>query len=710
MGDNAPVRLKGRSQTIVGNVLGSGRAEADAAMLAEAFVETADYRALVHTRDFNHVVGRRGTGKSALFQKTKDFFREDQNTFLLAFTPKEHETLALQSVLNETRGEYRSGRAILRLVWKLDILLSVFEAAHHYKLSRIPEYSYIQTYKDVHPVLAAPAGAQRCAAILRKFTRDAGSPTEIPAKIATELRASWLEDNVRAMLTATGRSSFVLWDGLDEGWVPDQLATAILGGLAAAVADFADSKIGIHGILFVRDNMFRALAHFDSDFSRHIEGNTLRLNWDEHSLLHLVTNRLRVAFDLRNVESDVRVWNRFVGRGLQGQDGFEACLRHTLYRPRDLLVLLNSAFVLAVRQGRSQIIDDDIVSTSRGISVDRLDDLFKEYDTVLPGLRLFVRVFENKPAFNLYADVLRLIEDAMNSQPYDSRQAADFALLGSPREVFLALYSVGFLGLKDATGDRYHFSHDGAPANILEIEPQRAVAIHPCYWRALSAVAEVGDDGILIETDDEVEEPGMVPQSPERIAIVQDLRIKRLGQVLEELPQIEIGRPGYAKFEEWVLRAFQMLFAGKLMNVEFKANSGNVQQRDIVATNVAQSGFWHRVREDYETRQVTIEVKNFVEIGRDDFRQALSYMSRQYGRFAVIVYRTESEGMTDRERGWIREIWQEHERMVFTLPISIIRRCVSKLRTVRKHDYGDAILSRRLDTFERSYVAIKHSK
>jgi hypothetical protein len=694
----------------VGNVLGSARAEADQEMLRKAFVETADYRALVHTRDFNHVVGRRGTGKSALFQKTKDFLLNDHNTFLIASTPTEHDTLALQAGLQEIQADYRSGRAILRLAWKLDILLSVFEITHHYKLHRLTEHSDIQNYKDSHRALSALAGPQRCAAILRTFARGDESPTELPGKIATEFRVNWLQDNVRAMLTATGRLAVALWDGLDEGWVPDQIATAVLGGLAAAVADLADSKVGIHGILFVRDNMFRALAHFDRDFSRHIEGSALRLNWDEHSLLHLVANRLRAGFDLQKAESDVKAWNRFAGRGVLDREGFELCLRHTLYRPRDLLVLLNSAYVLALREGRRQIIDADIISTSTSISTDRLDDLLKEYDTVFPGLGLFVRVFESQRAFNRYAEVCSLLDNAIANQEYRLPGSADFALFGTAEEAFFALYSVGFLGLRDAGGDHYHFCHDGAPANLLGIDNEGIVAVHPCYWRALNMTADLSEETIIIDADDEVEGPGFLPESRKRVALVQDIRTKRLGQVLEELPRIEIGQPGWSTFEDWTLRALKMLFAGKLSNIQYKPNVGNVQQRDIVATNVAQSGFWRRVREDYETRQVVVEVKNYTELGREDFRQMLSYTSGPYGRLGLVVYRTESEALTEKERAWLQEIWHEHQRMVFTIPISLLRRCVSKVRTARKHDYSDAALNKRLDTFERSYVAIKHPR
>ena len=70
----------------VGNILGAARAEADTVMLAKAFVETADYRALVQTDDFNFVVGRRGAGKSALFAKVKEHF---SNENLISVVPVE---------------------------------------------------------------------------------------------------------------------------------------------------------------------------------------------------------------------------------------------------------------------------------------------------------------------------------------------------------------------------------------------------------------------------------------------------------------------------------------------------------------------------------------------------------------------------------------------------------------------------------------------
>jgi hypothetical protein len=318
---------------------------------------------------------------------------------------------------------------------------------------------------------------------------------------------------------------------------------------------------------------------------------------------------------------------------------------------------LNGAYVTATRESRDQIIGNDLIATSRGVSADRLNDLFSEYQAVLPGLALFVKAFENGPAFFEYGSVVELLKALVERNDYESASAGDFAIFNSGPDAFLALYSVGFIGISDKSVDRYQFCHDGALANVSEIEMQRTVVVHPCYWQALNLNSPSDESSsLVIEVDDEVEDKFIRPEKTERVAHVKDIRTKQLGQVLEQLPTIELGSAGYSEFEDWVNRAVKIIFAGKLSNVQFKPNPGNIQQRDIVATNLSPDGFWRRILEDYETRQVVIEVKNFAELGRDDFRQMLSYMGGSYGRLGIVFYRPESEGMTAHERDWHQEI------------------------------------------------------
>jgi hypothetical protein len=234
--------------------------------------------------------------------------------------------------------------------------------------------------------------------------------------LASALDVENLNKCIRDSLIQLNRSALFLFDGLDEGWFPDQTSTAILGGLASASSDFADYNSEIHSILFVRDNIFRSLAVFDKDFSRNIEPYSLRLRWDEATLFSMITNRLRFAMEL-TAENDVKIWNRFAQKGLKDRDGFKKCLQYTLFRPRDLLVLLNNAFLHASREDRKEIIDDDIEATSKQISQNRLDDLIKEYTTVFPGIDLFVGIFKARKAFESFTNTMNYLAASCEVSP-----------------------------------------------------------------------------------------------------------------------------------------------------------------------------------------------------------------------------------------------------------------------------------------------------
>lgn len=110
-------------QQKLGNLLGAAQAEADRPMLQRAFIETADYQAVLHTTDFSYVVGRRGTGKSAIYQRVKEVFAADTGVVLIAEEPQDYEMLELQALLSPLSSEYRVLRPISRQLWTVSVLL-----------------------------------------------------------------------------------------------------------------------------------------------------------------------------------------------------------------------------------------------------------------------------------------------------------------------------------------------------------------------------------------------------------------------------------------------------------------------------------------------------------------------------------------------------------------------------------------------------------
>jgi hypothetical protein len=685
-----------------GNVLGSSQAESDK-LLERAFVETANFRALVDTTDFRVVVGRRGTGKSALYKRVAEEFKRNDRVILHCEVPREHANLALQDYFEGIQADYRATRAAVRLLWRGYILLVLARRLlDHFKLRRAQINDEIQEYISSHASLQKVETAYDYATRVLEGYKSA-NPKTLPGQIASDLDLEALEHVVMSALAETRRRAVLLFDKLDDGWRPTAVPTALLGGLILAASDFSERHTHIHVVAFVRDNMFRALAYFDDDFSRHIEGADLRLRWDGPTLLHLIAERIRASHNLQT-ENDVKIWNRFAQRGVDGREGFERCLHSTLYRPRDLIVLLNRAYSVAVGASRSQIVDTDVDVAARMVSAERLDDLFKEYNVVLPGLRLFAEPFRSKRAIWTYGDALVLLDDALSRETYATEAAGDFAVLGTAGEIFMALHGVGFLGFQPEPSSPYVFCHDGARSDLANIPLTAPVAVHPCYWRALDITEGSADIELVTHVHDEYNDAKAAGMGAEEF---QDRRIQRLGVTVEELHRIAEGDAGAQAFEDWVLRAIKIVFAGALSNVQHQPNAMAMQRRDIVATNCANDGFWHRVLLEYYSRQVVFEIKNYSELAFDDVHQSLLCSGRECGRFVVIVYRAENEGATEKEKGWLQETYAQRNVLPFLLPASMLKRFVSKYRGRNRRDYWEGHMAKRLDTHLRSYVGVK---
>jgi hypothetical protein len=209
-------------------------------------------------------------------------------------------------------------------------------------------------------------------------------------------------------------------------------------------------------------------------------------------------------------------------------------------------------------------------------------------------------------------------------------------------------------------------------------------------------------DQILIQTNDEYE---VIHSNEPR-----DLRIQRLGRLPEELGGIPTGHAGSRGFETWVSRAVKLLFSGSLSNIELKPNPATaLNQRDIVATNTTQGTFWRRIYEDYQSRQVVFECKNYEEITPDDFRQVLDYSTGEYGRFAIIVRRGGNDLLTENEKDRIKDQFFNHKMLILIIPVSLLALCIRKSRTPKKYDYAEFTMSKHMDYTVRSVLSLTHA-
>ena len=107
------------------NILGDIRAEHDRPMLDLAFYQTPDYRTLIESTERPIVVGRRGTGKSALCYQLKKFWAKGTNTTVIEIIPEEDQIIGLRPLLSFFGSKYTQIKAGARISWRYALLLEV---------------------------------------------------------------------------------------------------------------------------------------------------------------------------------------------------------------------------------------------------------------------------------------------------------------------------------------------------------------------------------------------------------------------------------------------------------------------------------------------------------------------------------------------------------------------------------------------------------
>lgn len=678
----------------VNKILGDITAENDK-VLFETFIETPDYKSLIEGGGRLIVVGRRGTGKSAIFKKLEYHFRNDRLAEPIMISPEDSDVIGLRSVINKF-DDFNKTRAATKALWKYVILLESLSRLHkNYKTKALIESNSEMgaAVKEWNSYEGSPF-----AKIRKKYKTLHDPSIDIEEEIGDlqyKLKLQNIQTELQQILKQSKRNIHILIDRLDEGFEADEVGMGMIAGIAYAALEISKKMESVQPILFLRDNVFRSLGRIDPDYSRNLEGEALRLHWDEYLLLNLAAARLKNAFKLQ-AENSVRVWDRCTANELKGKEGFRKCLQFTLYRPRDLLLLLNQAFSNAKREDRDCIIPSDIEASAKHISISRHQDLIKEYSRAIPSVEKITKSFIGKKSEYTYSEIIDiLICTTSNSESDSIHIQQDVAILG-PEGMARALYGIGFIGIYDSQTESFVFCHDGSNPN-KEFAHSNRVLIHPCYWMALNlnrnilnpSEAEFINDeyGVSISLENE------------------EVRNSRIGGLIAELGSIPSGKSGQSSFEDWSLRAIRTIFAGHLSNIEAHPNGAGLQRRDIVGTNAATVSSWIRINKDYHVRQVNFEVKNYADIGPDEFRQILSYSTMPHGKLAFIITRDEEENLRKGgELDWVREMWFQHRLLVVKLTGKTLSKWLSKIRKPEKHDVIDKLMNSLLDKYERSYL------
>ena len=467
---------------------GDDSAEKDPNLL-QYFVQSAAFQRL-RNKQKNFVVGRKGSGKSAVRKKLEQVFSSDPTTHVVNLSPKFN---SIRNILNDKDISGGFGQEIFfQHTWIRQILLDCLCLVGHDAKGKYAKDS-VEFARQVSVQLNRTSKdlVENISDVLSKIKAKVGDLGDFGLALEKELRnvadVDALEHHFRA-IAEDGAKFVVLIDDLDLGWDNSETANNLLLGLLSAVNYLSGLAKNIFVCVFLREDVYSILITKTqhSDKYRNIE----KIRWDKIDLMSILNERINFNRQREGLAKlDYALYTVFPETiGTSNSDNW--LYERTLGRPRELIQLVRYYTESVDTQEPS---DEALKQSEQSYSEWKLDDLCAEYSNQYPGL---VNIFSYwKTNFFRYKYHLKraeiddmlliaLTEVELNTPWFNS--------LSNETDVpkFLqVLYEIGFLGdfvLGGEGGSKTVYSYQGRHEPRFE-----EVQIHPCFRRAVATVERI---------------------------------------------------------------------------------------------------------------------------------------------------------------------------------------------------------------------------
>ncbi len=475
--------------------VGDPRAENEMPTLSRYYLRTHEYeRAL--GGEVNLVVGRKGSGKTALWISVRNKTRADKRNIVVDLKPEGYQLIKLKEdiLVHLTEG---AREHLITAFWEYLILLEVA-----YKLLEKDQNTYrhnhdiYQLYVNLERAYQAPDFssegdfAERLSKLSERiineyrsrFSRDDGQ--KLSAAQVTELLYSHDLRDLRIRVSeylAYKESVWVLFDNLDRGWSTqgfDVLDAIVLRCLVDAgrrlEREMRKSNHSFHCIVFVRNDVYDHLMRHSTDYGKELRAT---LDWSDPDLLReMFRLRLVSALDgARDVPFDL-FWRQICVAHYQGEETSSYMIERSLMRPRNLLKIFSHCKGFATNFRHERIEEDDITKGIKAYSDDLLQELDRELSDVHPEARELLYYFLDAKSRLSPSEVDNILGSA--GVPDDRRTTViDFLLY------------YGVLGILSGSAEYFIYAVNYDP-KILKIRLGRdkdaQFLVNPAFWPALS--------------------------------------------------------------------------------------------------------------------------------------------------------------------------------------------------------------------------------
>lgn len=478
--------------------LGDPMAENEFQTLSEYYLETDQFNRSIRG-EVNLVVGRKGTGKTALFSQARDEIRKDKLKVVVDLKPEGYQLVKLKEnvldFLTEGAREH-----LITAFWEYLLYVEIcYKVLEKDQARHKHDHDLYDKYLELMEIYGGGRfGGEgdfserllRLSASIAQSYQAEHSGMQDFRMTEEEITSLVYSHDIRALRKKLSEylkhknSVWLLFDNLDKGWTPQNLTKGdiiilrcLLDASRKIQREMNREGHEFHGIVFVRNDVYQLLMDETPDFGKEMRAS---LDWSDPDMLREMLRRrlVRKAFPKESSFSDV--WNHIVVSHYKGEETSQYLIERSLMRPRNLLKLMAYCRSFAVNLAHSKIEAEDIEKGVAAYSVDLVIEADRELADIEPKSRDLIYQFSGEKAHLSPADLEVLLE--IQGIAEDKR-----------KDVTTFLLYFGFLGVCSAEGEPLYIYDVGYDMKMMEIRIRKfgqsaMYVLNPAFWAALDIV------------------------------------------------------------------------------------------------------------------------------------------------------------------------------------------------------------------------------
>lgn len=395
--------------------LGASSAENELRDLSDYFLRTDAYQR-AQRGDVRLVVGRKGSGKTAVFAQTRDGLRRNRQNVILDLRPEGYKLLKFkEDVLRllEPGTFYHTITAFWEYVLLLEVchkLLEKDRERHKRDPGLFEPYRVLADLYERDRFISEGDFPERMSRLIDSIrTRHTAA-----YGVRSTLRLS--EPEVTGLLydhdIATLRDQvtnylkrkeciWVLFDNLDKGWPTHGLEhedVLILRALLEATRKLERhlhrNEISAHTLVFIRNDVYELLVEETPDRGKETKAV---LDWTDRDLLREIVRRRLVFSGLSDRFTASEAWLAICTSHIKGEESSQYIIDRCLMRPRCLIDIINYSKSFAVNLRHERIEAEDIEKGLKAYSTDLVFEVGLEIRDILPEAEDLLYEFIESP-------------------------------------------------------------------------------------------------------------------------------------------------------------------------------------------------------------------------------------------------------------------------------------------------------------------------